>query len=524
MPYRFVLLAALLLAGGASTACADEARTARHFDAIADAPPLRTAFLRAMPKGGELHVHLTGAIYAENYVRWAVEDSQCVQRAALALALPPCDPAQGSEPAAVLTTDRALRSALIDSLSMRNHSPSRDSGHDHFFTTFPKFNAATRPRLGDMLAEYASRLAAENTFYVEAMTSPGMGDARALGIAAGWSDDWNGLRARLSSPEMDRIVARARERLDLAEARKRESLRCSTPQADPGCAVTVRYLSQVIRVFPREQVFAEILFATLLTKADPRVVGLNLVAPEDDPVTLRDYTEQMRVIGFLTDIGQAANVTLHAGELTLGLVPPEDLRFHIRQAVELAGARRIGHGVDIAWEDDATGLIAEMARRKVLVEVNLTSNAQILGVEGKDHPFPIYRHAGVPTALSTDDPGVSRIDLSHEYQRAAAEYGLGYRDLKALARNALEYASSQAGACGWADGAHRPAPPILRRPGPPPHAAPSSTAAKRRASNGAWRRPSPASRPHPGRHRNIRSSPFDKLKTRLLNAVNKTSP
>lgn len=447
---RFLLAAAFALAG-APGAHADEARTAQYFDAIAGSPPLRTAFLRAMPKGGELHVHLTGAIYAENYIRWAVEDGLCVQRAALALVPPPCDPAQGTEPAAILENDRALRGALIDSLSMRNHSDARDAGHDHFFATFAKFNAATRPRLGDMIAEYAARLAGENTFYVEIMTSPGMGDARALGTQAGWSDDWTALRARLMTPEMDRIVARARERLDQAEARERELLRCGTPQADPGCAVTARYLSQVIRVFPREQVFAEILFATLLMKADPRVVGLNLVAPEDDPVTLRDYTAQMRMVGFLTDTGRASNVALHAGEVALGLVPPEDLRFHIRQAVELAGAKRIGHGTGIAWEDDSVGLMTEMAQRKVLIEINPTSSEQILGIAGKDHPFPVYRRMGVPVALSTDDPGVSRIDLSHEYQRIARDYGLGYRDLKALARNALEY-SFAPGASLWLGG------------------------------------------------------------------------
>jgi adenosine deaminase len=465
---RLVLAAALALAG-ATGAYADEARTAQYFDAIAASPPLRTAFLRAMPKGGELHVHLSGAIYAENYIRWAGEDGLCVHRAALTLVMPPCDPAQGTEPAAILETDRTLRGAVIDNLSMRNHSDARDSGHDHFFATFAKFNAATHARLGDMIAEYAARLAAENTFYVEVMTSPGMGDARALGAQTGWSEDWNDLRARLSTAEMDRIVARARERLDEAEARKNTLLRCGTPQADAGCKVTVRYLSQVIRVFPHEQVFAEILLATRLMKADPRVVGLNLVAPEDDPVTLRGYTEQMRMVGFLTDTGRASNVALHAGEVVLGLVPPEDLRFHIRQAVELAGAKRIGHGTGIAWEDDATGLMAQMAQRKVLIEINPTSSEQILSVAGKDHPFPVYRRMGVPIALSTDDPGVSRIDLSHEYQRIARDYGLGYRDLKVLARNALEY-SFAPGASLWA-GDRRVGPCAIDSPAGTPSAA-----------------------------------------------------
>ena len=48
-------------------------------------------------------------------------------------------------------------------------------------------------------------------------------------------------------------------------------------------------------------------------------------------------------------------------------------------------------------------------------------------------------YAGVPVVLSTDDPGVSRIDLTNEYFRAAREHRLGYRTLKSLARNALLY-------------------------------------------------------------------------------------
>jgi adenosine deaminase len=84
-------------------------------------------------------------------------------------------------------------------------------------------------------------------------------------------------------------------------------------------------------------------------------------------------------------------------------------------------------------------LLGEMSRRKVAVEINLTSNDVILGVRGKDHPLPAYLAAGVPVVLSTDDAGVSRIDLSNEYFRAARDYPLGYRDLKAIARNSIEY-------------------------------------------------------------------------------------
>ena len=45
----------------------------------------------------------------------------------------------------------------------------------------------------------------------------------------------------------------------------------------------------------------------------------------------------------------------------------------------------------------------------------------------------------MPVTLSTDDMGVSRIDLSNEYSRAARDYPFGYRELKKIARNSIEY-------------------------------------------------------------------------------------
>jgi hypothetical protein len=135
-----------------------------------------------------------------------------------------------------------------------------------------------------------------------------------------------------------------------------------------------------------------------------------------------------------------AHLTLHAGELAPGLVTPEGLRSHIRDSIEVAGATRIGHGVDVMYEDDAAGLLREMATRRVMVEICLTSNDGILGVRGPRHPLLSYLAAGVPVALATDDEGVSRSEMTMEYLRASQEQGLGYRQLKAMARNSLEFA------------------------------------------------------------------------------------
>jgi adenosine deaminase len=135
-----------------------------------------------------------------------------------------------------------------------------------------------------------------------------------------------------------------------------------------------------------------------------------------------------------------ANITLHAGELAAGLVPPEGLSFHIRQSVMIGHAQRIGNGIDIMNEDEPEELLREMARRNILVEICLTSNDVILGVRGKYHPLATYIEYGVPTALATDDEGVARSEMTLEFVKAAEEQELSYLQLKIMARNSLQYA------------------------------------------------------------------------------------
>ena len=200
------------------------------------------------------------------------------------------------------------------------------------------------------------------------MTSPGMSSARFLASKL----PWNGigslpeLRAALPDDQLDAIVADTSAHMDTVEAGARAILDCEGAHP-PACDVTVRYLAQVIRIFPPEQVFAQTLYGFRLVEGDTRFVGINFVAPEDDHVTLRDYSAQMAMVGFAAAEMPQVPIALHAGELTMGLVPPEDLRFHIREAVEIAGADRICHGVDLMYEDDPYGLLAEMAARYVAV-------------------------------------------------------------------------------------------------------------------------------------------------------------
>ncbi|WP_428374763.1 adenosine deaminase family protein [Lichenicoccus sp.] len=452
---RAVVVCLLLLTGRPAAAAEDAGpHASRLFDSLARQPARLRMLLREMPKGADLHNHLAGAIYAESYLGWARQGGLCLDPATHALGGAPCRPPM--VPAAdALAQVPGLNDSEIDALSMRDFaaSPSDRSGHDHFFSTFGKFDAAGRGRAGEMLAEAANRAAADHVLYLEIMHYPLMRESAALGLAHPWHGEDFAHDLDEIRPGLPTLVREARIRTGEAEARMRAVLHCGTRQAQPGCTVRIRYLTQVLRAMPPPAVFAQMAYSYALVTGDPRFLGVNIVEPEDDPVALRDYDLHMRAFRYLSSVYPSVPLTLHAGELTEGLVPTADLQFHIRHAVEIAGAKRIGHGVDITYEDDAPGLLAEMAQRHVAVEINLTSNAQILGVSGDEHPFEAYRAAGVPMALSTDDEGVERIDLTHEYLRAATTYHLHYGDLKQLSRNSLTY-SFLPGASLWniADG------------------------------------------------------------------------
>jgi hypothetical protein len=190
---------------------------------------------------------------------------------------------------------------------------------------------------------------------------------------------------------------------------------------------------------PLDAFFAQMACGMALQKNDPRIVAVNIAAPEDEGTARRDFDAQMRIIDFLWRRLGHPDLTLHAGELTLAISPVEDMRCRIRRTIEVGHARRIGHGVSVAWEDDLPGLLAEMRDRRIAVEICLTSNDGILGVKGADHPFNLYRSAGVPVTLNTDDEGVNRSNLTNEFVRAVEDYGLSYDEVKDLARNSLEY-------------------------------------------------------------------------------------
>ena len=426
----------------AGTPGTPEQRAARDYEAARANPLDLEAFLVRMPKGSDLHYHLAGGVYAETWIREAAADGLCVNVSSHALMKPQPICGVDQVPAAQAYSDQNLYNALVDAFSMRGFVPVQGvTGHDRFFDTFGKFSAISLSpsHAGEWLDEAASRAAAQNEQYLEIMVTPTFSHAAQIAKQVGWREDLTQLREEMLARGLRDEVAVAHAEQDSAEASRRAIEHCGTLQETPGCKVTIRYIYQVLRSFPKEQVLAQTLLGFETASADPRFVGITYVQPEDDAIPMADYGWQMKFIQFLHGLYPKVHINLHAGELVKGMVPPEGLCCHIRLAVEQAHSERIGHGVDVMQEDRPYDLLKEMAAKHVMVEINLTSNDVILGVAGKDHPLPIYRQYHVPVALSSDDEGVSRINLTHEYVRAAETYALSYADLKQMVRTGLEH-------------------------------------------------------------------------------------
>jgi adenosine deaminase len=491
-------------------------------------PNALRAFLLDMPKGGDLHHHLTGAVYPEVLIQLASYEGLSVDLASSAFAqcqetpagsnadIPVAAPTADCKvcadtsscttpstqctsgtktltgsflPACCLCSDGSLYDGVVNALSMRGQPWGTLAAHDHFFAIFSKLGPAVYDTTS-ILAQLRQQASRENVLYIETMSSalrpPGdeLTAFQAM-FSGGDSSPGAAFCQRLMAGPLDpSAMSEGKAVLAAAEALGRQTAAAMAGQLDasskllgceahpdaPGCEVTVRRQIEMHRTLAPVVICQEALLGFAASHADrPHVVGINIVAAEDAYVSRIDYLRHMSLIGNLGRIYPEVGRALHAGELAEGLVPPNDLRFHIAAAVCTAGAQRIGHGVDITYEAGSEPLLREMAGRQpsgscpahpaagpVVVEINLVSNAQLLGVQGREHPLPLYVAQGVPVVLSTDDPGIMRTSLTEQYRLAGLDYPqLRYADLRTFNRNSLEY-SFLTGASIWEDpGAYR---------------------------------------------------------------------
>jgi adenosine deaminase len=414
----------------------DERSTARRFEQARRDEPSLIAFLRAMPKGADLHNHVGGALYSEEGLQEAIRHHLYFNPSTNRFEEQKTDQ---NVPAEQLLGDDRLRYQFLDAATMRGPTSGPAGGHDHFFRTFGLRNSAWRGTpFEEALATVVRRAHLQNEQYLELMAEPA-GDAMDRVVAAAAAADTPEQALERLKPLIDAYVTAARADLDQRDRAVAEKVGVPPPLSGADRPITARYLVSAFRLDPDEKVFATWAAAFALMRVDPRVVGVNLVAPEDHPLASERFDSQMRLLDFLWQRFQHPNITLHAGELNLFIAPMEEMTHHIRRSIEVGHARRIGHGISVAWEDDVPGLLREMRDQGIAVEVCPTSNAVILGAEGDRHPFRLYRRAGVPLTLNTDDEGVNRSNLTMEFVRASRSWNLSYTDLKELARNSIEY-------------------------------------------------------------------------------------
>jgi len=230
-----------------ATAQTPQQKTARYLDSVRRKPPLLLAFLHDMPKGGDLHNHLDGAIYAEDLIDFAASDNFCVDRTTSRLIAPPCDSCQRytAKPAIRCAyDDHVLYNQIIDAWSMRNWRPGDESGHDHFFATFDKFGLVSHGHVADAVASVINRAAREHVEYIEFMHTADGSAAAELGIKQGWDSDLAKTRPvagrgpkrnrRCHQQDSGRRRGPGTNATEMRNARGRAGMQCYRPLSLPG--------------------------------------------------------------------------------------------------------------------------------------------------------------------------------------------------------------------------------------------------------------------------------------------------
>lgn len=390
-------------------------------------PQSLQAFLNGMPKGADLHLHVSGAVTTEKLVSLAKNQHYCMDKN-FHLSLP-----LDGKCSHAYFTDHFLQSPYnrqktIQAWSMQNfHHQGGEDGKEHFFETFDKFGVLTSKNWPEIIADVVDKAHDHHVQYLELMLS--MHGSRP---SIGFSAQHHTIGDVLKNPACHQYI---QENVKYFRGLKKE-VQSHTPWL--GEDVDVSWILEIRRnqTFDHFWVDAVMVFAIANRVHD--IVAVNMVQPEYMGYAKTDYLKQMQFLNLLSRYYPNVKLVLHAGE-----VPPQlaktDVRDHMKIAIDYLKPKRIGHGTDVLFENDAEKILASMEKKNIAVEINLTSNDQILGIKGGQHPLKNYLQAQVPVVISSDDPGVSRNNLSHEYYRAVTEQKLALNEVIQANRNSLTY-------------------------------------------------------------------------------------
>jgi adenosine deaminase CECR1 len=379
-------------------------------------------FLYALPKGGDLHNHLTGAVRSEWYLEAALASADkgyiyytktkianCVAYGNNEYALAPyllmfriisqqdfaaLDACQKTEFTRLQDLDAKQKSGFLESMRLDEAWEGRD---EFFQAIWIRIDEMIRNPyvVAEILLRNMEAFGKEGVVYLE--TQQGLD-----GLVRPDGGDF-------SADEVADIF--------------RKALKSDRAKAT---GVEVRFQNALLRFTPDAEVALRRLYE-VNDKYRDLFVGVNMVGREDN-----DKGYPLRFLPVLRELRHKypeINLSIHAGEV-------DEPNFHIRDTL-LLGAMRIGHGVNLITDPET---MLRMRNGPYMVEINLISNLLLEYVtKYSQHPFPEYLRTGIPVALSTDDRGMWDSNMTDEFYVAVKEFNLSWDEVVLLGRNSLQY-------------------------------------------------------------------------------------
>ncbi|OXB06806.1 amidohydrolase family protein [Flavobacterium pectinovorum] len=422
-----------------------------YLEKIRNNEALLTAFFQQMPKGGDLHHHFSGSIYAEPLLERAIAEDFYLNIETMAVSK--TKPEIGSwHTFSSLKNEGKLafyEQQVMQTWSVKDYNGSVPSD-DQFFDSFQKFEPTIQGHFAEGILELKKRALAENVSYIETQLSTIPCDMNVADLS-----DFNSKLRQASSQKDEKAVLKLLDDL-YKSLQKKDAKKYATEFNTNFIAklhkdlkidderFTMRYQNFVLRFMDPVDLFKNLMIAFISANDSKLVAGVNIVSPEHGENSMKDYWLHMVMFKYCHSKFPDVKYTLHAGELTLGLVLPEDLTWHINDAIHIAGANRIGHGVDIAYEANSYDLLRYMAKNNIPIEINLVSNEFILKVKDSRHPFTLYKEFNVPIVISTDDAGILRTNMTEQYVLLAKRYpDVSYATIKEYVYNSINYSFIQ---------------------------------------------------------------------------------
>jgi adenosine deaminase/adenosine deaminase CECR1 len=419
-----------------------------YFEKIRNNEAALTAFFSQMPKGGDLHHHFSGSIYAEPMLEYAINEDFYLNTTTMEVLKE--KPNSGNwELFSVIAARGELntyKQKIMEKWSVKDYNGVSYPSDKLFFESFEKFSPTLPGHFGEGLLELKNRAISENLSYIETQLSTIPSNINTSDLA-----DFNTQLRKAASNKDEKAVITLLETLyktfqkrnakkDALDFNSNFVAKMHTDLQIDDANFTMRYQNFVLRFMEPVDLFKNLVVAFISADSNDLMAGVNIVSPEDGETSMKDYWLHMVMFKYCNSVFPKVKYTLHAGELTLGLVQPEDLTWHINDAVYIAGANRIGHGVDMAYEKNAYSLLQHMAKQNIPIEINLVSNEFILKVKDHRHPISLYKEFNVPIVISTDDAGILRTNMTEQYVLLAKRYPeVTYADIKQYVYNSIQF-------------------------------------------------------------------------------------